>query len=975
MRIAFLASLALLVASFLLFDHASAGSGAAASLAEESSWSGSSIVPSSDQVMMTPLVADLDHDGTPEIVFTSFIDYVDISDGEDGVLRIISGRDGSELFSTSDPGSQVCAGETEPIALNARGAEGVFSPGAGLSLADLDGDGNYEIIGLLEGEFASQRTRIAAFDSQGSFLWCSQALSAPLDPYTHVSIADLDGNGSPELVAGSAVFESGGQLRWDLGRTRTAMVSAIADLDSDGSPEVVTGGRAFHGDGTLLWDRDDLGGSVFFPAVGDFDLDQLPEVVAVDHDASRIYLLNGQTGATRCERDFLVDTTPQHGGAPSLVDVDGDCVPEIAVAGRNSVALFRLGEEIEGSTDCLEQVWSQTAEDLSSAKAASSVFDLDGDGSLEVIFADEKTLRVFDAGTGTVVSEISNPSLTAIELPVIADVDADGQAEIIVARNDYGRSGGHGVRVLHDPAVSWSPARKVWNQHAYHRTNILSDGSIPAQEENSWLYHNHYRSQQGESCGDRDGDGVRGGEDNCPAVANPQQENGDGDPAGDACDCAAADPAVYPGAHQACDGVNNDCDDPDWPALPQDELDGDGDERPACGDCDDGDSSTWPGAPQLCDGVNNDCDDPDWPATPGSEIDDDGDGSAECAGDCDDDAASTCEGCTQLCDGVNNDCSDPLWPALPEDEANADGDAFMICQGDCDDASASTWPGAPQLCDGINNDCNDISWPAVPANESDDDLDEYRVCDNDCDDGDATRHPGAEETCNALDDDCDLLVDEDEWGEDSDADSVHNVCDNCPFDENLDQADLDGDTLGDACDNCPETANPTQKDGDADEIGTACDNCPHNANTDQSDGDGDRVGDLCDNCVSKRNISQHDLDADGEGDECDLDDGVVLFDRIEHPTLRWQSDPLFGSYNLYRGDLSVLLAGGSYSQVPGSNDYAARFCDLSSDPFDDPLVPLPSEPFYWLVSGEGVGGESALGDGTDLTRENANPCP
>ena len=55
------------------------------------------------------------------------------------------------------------------------------------------------------------------------------------------------------------------------------------------------------------------------------------------------------------------------------------------------------------------------------------------------------------------------------------------------------------------------------------------------------------------------------------------------------------------------------------------------------GDCDDNDPSTFPGAPQICDGANNDCDDPDWPAASGTnEMDDDDDMISECQGDCND---------------------------------------------------------------------------------------------------------------------------------------------------------------------------------------------------------------------------------------------------------------------------------------------------------------------------------------------------
>lgn len=44
---------------------------------------------------------------------------------------------------------------------------------------------------------------------------------------------------------------------------------------------------------------------------------------------------------------------------------------------------------------------------------------------------------------------------------------------------------------------------------------------------------------------DRDGDGVFDPSDNCPATANPDQGDLDGDSRGDACDCAPADPAAF----------------------------------------------------------------------------------------------------------------------------------------------------------------------------------------------------------------------------------------------------------------------------------------------------------------------------------------------------------------------------------------------------------------------------------------------
>ncbi|MEJ7728782.1 MAG: S8 family serine peptidase [Polyangiaceae bacterium] len=70
------------------------------------------------------------------------------------------------------------------------------------------------------------------------------------------------------------------------------------------------------------------------------------------------------------------------------------------------------------------------------------------------------------------------------------------------------------------------------------------------------------------------------------------------------CDDDAA--AVLPGATEACNGIDDDCDG----ALGPGEDDADGDGELACaGDCDDGEAAMWSGASEDCgDGLDNDCD-------------------------------------------------------------------------------------------------------------------------------------------------------------------------------------------------------------------------------------------------------------------------------------------------------------------------------------------------------------------------------
>jgi hypothetical protein len=105
--------------------------------------------------------------------------------------------------------------------------------------------------------------------------------------------------------------------------------------------------------------------------------------------------------------------------------------------------------------------------------------------------------------------------------------------------------------------------------------------------------------------------------------------------------------------------------------LPCKDADGDGfgsTPGPSCvssteSDCKDADPTVYPGAPQLCDGVNNDCHNPTWPDVPSSELDDDGDGLSVCVGDCDDTVASCSVDCS---DGNGNripDCRESAPPA------------------------------------------------------------------------------------------------------------------------------------------------------------------------------------------------------------------------------------------------------------------------------------------------------------------------
>ncbi|MDQ7006098.1 MAG: putative metal-binding motif-containing protein, partial [Acidobacteriota bacterium] len=257
------------------------------------------------------------------------------------------------------------------------------------------------------------------------------------------------------------------------------------------------------------------------------------------------------------------------------------------------------------------------------------------------------------------------------------------------------------------------------------------------------------------------------------------------------------------------------------------------------GDCDDGDGTVYPGAAQVCDGKNNDCDDPNWPAVPADETDDDGDGTSECAGDCDDGDGSVYPGAPEVCDGVNNDCNDPNWPAPPAQEGDGDDDGIPDCRDNC---PAVPNPGQEDVdYDRIGDACDNC--PQDSFNDADGD--------NRC--GEIDTCPFVPDPTNrdtdgdGIGDACDTCPSQANNGTpDIDGDGKQGLCDNDEDGDGIDnQADPDADndgipndgdgsgTIGDnpclpgqvfLCDdNCPLAPNPDQADEDADGTGDACD--------------------------------------------------------------------------------------------------------------------------------------------------------
>ncbi|MEJ2046007.1 MAG: putative Ig domain-containing protein, partial [Reinekea sp.] len=345
------------------------------------------------------------------------------------------------------------------------------------AIADLDKDGKPEIYVL-----SYRRQTLMVIDNKGNLIRETETglpyFSGSSGVRDGVTIADLDEDGNAEIIVGRNVLNGDGTIRWkgtkDYGGDTTyALIPVVADINLDGQQEVIAGRTIYSSTGEVLSHNTSIP-SDGFNAIGNFNDDDYAEIVTVGNGSISLRDHNGQL-------IWGPESIPGggFGGSPTVGDFDGDGLPEIGVAGANYYVVY----EHDGTLK-----WQSQTRDSSSHRTGSSLFDFEGDGAVEVVYADEYYLRIYDGATGDVRMEVANRSGTTLEYPVIADIDNDDHAEILVGSNQHG-----GLRAFEDTNDSWAPTRAIWNQHAYHIDNVNDDLTIPAHPVNSWLTHNTFR--------------------------------------------------------------------------------------------------------------------------------------------------------------------------------------------------------------------------------------------------------------------------------------------------------------------------------------------------------------------------------------------------------------------------------------------------------------------------------------------------
>jgi len=405
-------------------------------------------VSSGNGVIVMPAVGNLtddngdgviDRDDNPDIVFTTWQSNTLVAlhgDGS-GVIWERSGYDGS----------------------------------AGVAIADVDNDGEPEVIA------ASTDRRVVSVGADGTPEWASQTFAWQV--YPQPTVADLEGDGDVEIVFDIAVVEgsTGATVTTLAGIASSWRAPVVADVDDDGQQEILLAEHAYAPDGSIEFSVARFGDSTF-SAVADIDGDPGGESFWVT--GRFMYIVDDDGSLIR-----TVDLNPatSRPGPPSVADFDGDGQVEIAVPGNSELELF----EIDGT-----RAWANPVQD-NSGIAGVSAYDVDADGIYEVLYADEVSLRVFDGATGGVLyTNTSHSSATVWEYPVVADVDGDDSAEIVIASNG---SVWRGVTVLGHAGSGWARSGPTWAVHDFALTNVDADGRVPSPAPKSWDVYNVFRAR------------------------------------------------------------------------------------------------------------------------------------------------------------------------------------------------------------------------------------------------------------------------------------------------------------------------------------------------------------------------------------------------------------------------------------------------------------------------------------------------
>ncbi len=315
-----------------------------------------------------------------------------------------------------------------------------FSP-TGVALADLDQDGSDEVV------VGSSNSLLYAWDGSGTLL-SGFPVNVGGQIQSKAAVADLDGDGDQEILVAVktgnlGIYHHDGTAfaGWPqtTGFTYGNLAPSVYDLDDDGTPEVLIGGgsnvRAWYADGTVYpgWPQTVSGSITGTLAIGDVAGDEAPEIFAI---SSSKELYGFQADGTALPGFPINVGLSSSWAAPSIGDLEGDGSREVLVVGYDfGVSTSINAYNGDGTSVAGFPVTHTSGQTFSCPVLA----DADGDGDLEIFNAGKisggTSFFAWDH-TGTVLTGwpvMTGPNMECSA--IVADFDGAAGGEIAIGDN------------------------------------------------------------------------------------------------------------------------------------------------------------------------------------------------------------------------------------------------------------------------------------------------------------------------------------------------------------------------------------------------------------------------------------------------------------------------------------------------------------------------------------------------------------